>query len=140
LRALAAAGVEGVLVVGYRAEHRLALSLVHSGAADYFALPGDLSQLRAAIEARQRGTENRDARERHARSQRENFDFSRIIGRSTLLRAALERAARIIPHDRASVLITGETGTGKELLAQAIHYNGPRAAAPFVEINCAAIP
>jgi DNA-binding NtrC family response regulator len=140
LRALGAAGVERVLVVGSRAEHRLALSIVHAGAADYFALPGDLAQLRGAVEERRRGTENRTARERLARSQRENFDFSRIIGRSPLLRAALERAARIIPHDRAAVLITGETGTGKELLARAIHYNGPRASAPFVEINCAAIP
>src|SRR5690606_34939769 len=119
---------------------RLALSVVHAGAADYFALPGDLSQLRSALDERRRGTQNRDARERLARSQRENFDFSRIIGRSPILRGSLERAARIIPHDKAAVLITGETGTGKELLAQAIHYNGPRAAAPFVEINCAAIP
>ena len=140
VHALAAAGVEEPLVVGSRAEHRLALAIVQAGAADYFALPGDLAQLRGALEERKRAMESRDAREELARSQRRSFDFSRVIGRSPLLRAALERAARIIPHDRAAVLLTGETGTGKELLAQAIHYNGPRAAAPFVEINCAAIP
>lgn len=140
LRALSAAGVERVLVVGSRAEHRLALAIVAAGAADYFALPGDVTHLKGVIEERRRAGQNRTARERLARSQRESFDFSGIIGRSALLRAALERAARIIPHDRAAVLLTGETGTGKELLAHAIHYNGPRAAAPFVEINCAAIP
>lgn len=140
LRALAAAGADRVLVVGSRAEHRLALAIVRAGASDYFALPNDLEPLRAALAERRRGADSRDARESLARSQRENFDFSRIIGRSQQLRGALERAARIIPHDRAAVLLTGETGTGKELLAQAIHYNGPRAAAPFVEINCAAIP
>ncbi|HEX8361077.1 MAG TPA: sigma 54-interacting transcriptional regulator, partial [Longimicrobium sp.] len=81
-----------------------------------------------------------EAGARLAASERTAFDFGRIIGRSPQLRAALDRAARIIPRDRATVLITGETGTGKELLAQAIHYNGPRAAAPFVELNCAAVP
>jgi DNA-binding NtrC family response regulator len=54
--------------------------------------------------------------------------------------AALDRAARVIPHASATVLLAGETGTGKELLARAIHYDGPRQAAPFVDINCAAIP
>jgi transcriptional regulator with PAS, ATPase and Fis domain len=46
----------------------------------------------------------------------------------------------VIPHGSATVLVTGETGTGKELLARAIHYNGPRRSQPFVEINCSAIP
>ena len=66
--------------------------------------------------------------------------FREIIGESPALRAALERAARVVPHAEATVLITGETGTGKELLARALHYGGPRAAAPFVELNCAALP
>jgi DNA-binding NtrC family response regulator len=46
----------------------------------------------------------------------------------------------VIPHGNATVLLTGETGTGKELFARAVHYNGPRRAAPFVDVNCAAIP
>jgi transcriptional regulator with PAS, ATPase and Fis domain len=71
---------------------------------------------------------------------RAEYDFSQIVGRSQPLRAALERASRIIPHPGASVLLTGETGTGKELFARAIHFNGPRRLGAFVEINCGAIP
>ncbi len=140
VRALAAAGAPAPLVVGARADHRLAATLVRAGAADYFALPGDADALRAAMAERARRRAAHEAGARLAAQERSAFDFGRIIGRSPQMRAALDRAARIIPRDRATVLITGETGTGKELLAQAIHYNGPRAAAPFVELNCAAVP
>jgi DNA-binding NtrC family response regulator len=140
VRELAAAGAPAPLVVGARADHRLAAALGRLGAADYFALPGDADALRTELAGRTRAAEARAAGGRLAKSQRATFDFGRIIGESPGLRGALERAGRIIPHDRATVLITGETGTGKELLAQAIHYNGPRAAAPFVELNCAAVP
>jgi DNA-binding NtrC family response regulator len=137
---LLAAGAPPPLVVGARADHRLAVALVRAGAADYFALPGDLEALRAELADRAGRREAREAGGRLAAAERGHFDFSRIIGRSPQLRAALDRAARIIPRDRATILVTGETGTGKELLAQAIHYNGPRAAQPFVELNCAAVP
>lgn len=140
VRALAAAGSPAPLVVGARADHRLAAMLVRAGAADYFALPADLEALRAEMAERARRRQARAAGARLAASERATFDFGKIIGRSPQLRAALDRAARIIPRDRATILITGETGTGKELLAQAIHYNGPRAGAPFVELNCAAVP
>ncbi|HUE95581.1 MAG TPA: sigma-54 factor interaction domain-containing protein, partial [Longimicrobiaceae bacterium] len=139
VRAIAAAG-HRPLVVGADRDHRFAISLLRSGAADYFALPHDLEPLRASVtgaaEALGRGRINGGRRP----SDPTAYDFGEIIGRSPALRATLERAARIIPHDAASVLLTGETGTGKELLARAIHFNGPRAAGAFVEINCAAIP
>jgi len=140
LRELAAAGAPPPLVVGARADHRLAVALVRAGAADYFSLPGDVRALRDEVAERARRRAAQAAGGRLAASERQTFDFSRIIGRSPQLRGALDRAARIIPHGRATVLVTGETGTGKELLAHAIHYNGPRAAAPFVELNCNAIP
>ncbi|HEX6042461.1 sigma-54 dependent transcriptional regulator, partial [Longimicrobium sp.] len=140
LREMAAAGAPAPLVVGARADHRLAVALVRAGAADYFALPADVQALRDEIAERARRREAQAAGGRLAAAERQAFDFSRIIGRSPQLRAALDRASRIIPHGKATVLVTGETGTGKELMAQAIHYNGPRAAAPFVELNCNAIP
>ncbi|HEU0055283.1 MAG TPA: sigma-54 dependent transcriptional regulator [Longimicrobium sp.] len=140
IRALVAAGAPAPLVIGARADHRLAVELVRAGAADYFALPGDVEALRAEIGDRARRRDARQAGGRLAEAEKHAFDFGKIIGKSPQLRAALDRAARIIPRDRATVLVTGETGTGKELMAQAIHYNGPRGAAPFVELNCAAVP
>jgi DNA-binding NtrC family response regulator len=140
IRALAAAGAPAPLVVGARADHRLAVELVRAGAADYFALPGDVEALRAEVGDRARRRDARQAGGRLAAAEKHAFDFGKIIGKSAQLRAALDRAARIIPRDRATILVTGETGTGKELMAQAIHYNGPRGAAPFVELNCAAVP
>ncbi len=140
LRSLAAAGAPAPLVVGVRAEHRLAAALVKAGAADYFALPGDLHALEEEVAERARRREARAAGGRLAAAERQTFDFGRIIGQSPQIRAALDRASRIIPRAQATVLITGETGTGKELMAQAVHYNGPRASQPFVELNCNAIP
>ena len=66
--------------------------------------------------------------------------FAAIVGESDTIKTVLARAARLLPHRNATVLIVGETGTGKELLARALHAGGPRRAAPFVAINCSALP
>jgi formate hydrogenlyase transcriptional activator len=68
-----------------------------------------------------------------------NVAEQELIGRSARFRAALEQVKVVAPADCA-VLIQGETGTGKELIAQAIHNNSPRCNGPFVKLNCAAIP
>jgi len=66
-------------------------------------------------------------------------EFERIVGKSPALEAVLEQVERVAPTD-ASVLIQGETGTGKELIAQAIHNVSKRYGLPYVKLNCAAIP
>ena len=140
LPALPAAPDVPVFAVGASTSHRLAARAVAAGAADYFALPGDRDALQAALEAaiaRRRSALDRAAL---AHLEAQSHAFREIVGESPALRQALERAARVLPHGDATVLITGETGTGKELLARAVHYGGPRAAAPFVELNCAALP
>ena len=127
-------------VVGSTADHRLAVSAMRSGAQEYFALPGDLEALRSWVtDAGKRLGEQRDG---SAFASREGmkYAFDGILGSSPALRAALTRAARVIPHGNVTVLLSGETGTGKELFARAIHYNGPRSRQPFVDVNCTAIP
>ncbi len=140
LARLAAPADTPVIAVGAATSHRIGAQIVAAGAADYFALPDDRDGLRDAVAAaleRRRAALGRAAL---AHLEAQAYAFREIVGRSPALRAVLERAAHVVPHRDATLLITGETGTGKELLARALHYGGPRAAAPFVELNCAALP
>ena len=129
-----------VLAVGASTGHRHAAHAVAAGAADYFALPEDRDALRDTIAAAVARRDEAAARAALAHLESQTYAFREIVGESAALRAALERAARVLPHAEATILVSGETGTGKELLARALHYGGPRADAPFVEVNCAAIP
>ena len=68
------------------------------------------------------------------------FGFENVVGESTALRDAVRLATRVARSRRTTVLLIGETGTGKELFARGIHYASSSASEPFVAINCAAIP
>ena len=68
----------------------------------------------------------------------ERYSFENIVGNAAPMQAVFKTVAQIAPS-RASVLITGETGTGKELIAAAIHERSPRAKGPFVKLHCAAL-
>jgi two-component system, NtrC family, response regulator HydG len=127
-------------LIGAATDHRLAAAAVQAGASDYFALPADLDLLRRSLERVGREADARAAAAHFADAERRATGFEAILGNSAALRKVLEQARRIAVHRDLTVLIGGETGTGKELLARALHYGSPRAAEPFVEVNCAAIP
>jgi Nif-specific regulatory protein len=73
------------------------------------------------------------------RAVRQQHGFDNIVGRSIVMRRIFEQV-RLVSKWNTTVLIRGETGTGKELIANAIHYNSPRARGPLVKLNCAALP
>ncbi len=113
-----------------------AVEATRRGAYDFLEKPLDtdriLVTLRNALQ--QRGLVQENARLRGEVESRHE-----IVGSSFAIRALLDRLEKVAPTD-ARVLITGENGTGKELVARAIHRLSTRADAPFVEVNCAAIP
>ena len=125
-------------VVGARESHRFAAEAVRRGASDYFVLPSDLDLLRRTLRARVEAARERARRTGELRGPGD--PFRELLGGSATLRAALTKARRVLPHGDVTVLITGETGTGKELMARALHDGGPRVEGPFVAVNCAAIP
>ncbi len=127
-------------MVGAAHDHRLAVSVIRAGVQEYFALPADLEALRSWVADAGRLVGETLEGTAFASREGQKYTFNGILGRSPALSAALTRAARVIPHGNVTVLLLGETGTGKELFARAIHYNGPRAAQPFVDVNCTAIP
>ena len=115
-----------------------AVTAMQQGAFNYLLKPLDIAQLRTVTEkAAQSVSLRRTNLELHRRLD-EKFGFQGVVGDSPQMREVIERLKRIAPT-KASVLIEGATGTGKELVAQAIHQNSPRKNKPFVALNCAAL-
>ncbi len=127
-----------VIVVTGHGTVTSAVAAMQQGAFTYLQKPLDLSHLRTAVDRASEGVRlKRQNLELHQRLD-EKFGFEGVVGQSPQMLALVERLKRIAPTD-ATVLIQGETGTGKELVAQAIHQNSPRKNKPFVALNCAAL-
>jgi DNA-binding NtrC family response regulator len=128
-----------VLIVSALDSAKAAVEALQHGAADYIVKGFDIAELRARaanlLRVADLGAEN----ERLRRELVADGQFGRMIGAAPAMRRVFEMAERAAKTD-ATILILGESGTGKDLLAQEIHGRSPRAAKPFVAVNCAALP
>ena len=117
----------------------VAVEAMKRGAYDFLTKPVNLEKLELligrALEVRKTKEENTDLHERLDKK----YSFEGIIGESGSLAAVLERVRLVAPAN-TTVLLEGETGTGKELIAQSLHQNSNRAREPFVAVHCAALP
>jgi DNA-binding NtrC family response regulator len=120
-----------IILLAETSSEDLAIAAIKAGVTDYFKVPFDAVDLAASVHALV-----------HAASPRSSPPADpapAIVGSSRMMRDLRQYIEKIAGID-TSVLITGETGTGKDLVAQALHRHGPRRQKPFVSINCAAIP
>jgi DNA-binding NtrC family response regulator len=128
-----------VLIVSALDTAKTAVEALRSGATDYIVKGFDIEELRTRVanllKIADLGVEN----ERLRRELVAEGHFGRMLGASAAMRRVFEMASRVAPTD-ATVLILGESGTGKDLLAQEIHARSPRADKPLVAVNCAALP
>jgi len=115
-----------------------AVEAMRRGAFDFLTKPVNLEKLEILIK---RALNSRSVEEENAALHErldEKYSFDGIVGNSRAITEVLDQVKLVAPS-RATVLLQGETGTGKELIAQSIHQNSPRARAPFVAVHCAAL-
>lgn len=126
-----------IMVTGHASVPK-AVKAMQLGAFNFLEKPLNTDRLRAVTQKAAEAVQLRKANSELHQRLDEKYGFEGIIYASDKIRGIIERIKRIAPTD-ASVLIAGDTGTGKELIAQALHQNSPRRKKPFVALNCAAL-
>jgi DNA-binding NtrC family response regulator len=128
-----------ILMMTAHATVESAIEAMKLGAMDYLQKPFEIDELLVVVN---RALEHQRLRSEHRylRHERdEQFDHYGLIGRSRVMEEIIHRAERVA-ETKSTVLITGETGTGKELVARAIHHRSAQRDMPLIKVNCAAIP
>ncbi len=139
LRKLAAADPQcPVILMARGASVDAAIEALKAGALDYLAKPFDRERLRDVLVTVRKRVERRETLLRIDADLAKQFEFYGMVGRSPAMQELFDTIRRLAPHLR-TVLITGETGTGKELVAKALHRLGPRRDKRLVTLNCSAV-
>ena len=131
-----------VIVVMMSAYHMVdrAVEAMKLGAYDYLVKPFHLADLTATL---RRASEMLSLRVRlrdTVETAKGRYDFGKVVTQNSTMREMLEMARKAAETDHTTILIQGESGTGKGVLARAIHYGSPRASQPLLELNCATLP
>lgn len=127
-----------ILMTGFGSVETAVEAMKH-GASDYLTKPVKKDELMRVIERVVREASLRREVSRLRKEVHKEYSFHQILGKSKPMQAVFDLIKRVADSP-TNVLITGESGTGKELVAKAIHYNSDRKDAPFIPVNCAAIP
>src|SRR5437899_8818971 len=116
------------------------IAALRGGAYDFIGKPINLEELHVAIRNGIEASRLRREVNLFRRERAQQFSFDQIIGESPAMREMLSIARKVAESEVSSVLLQGESGTGKDLVAKAIHYQSMRVDGPFIAINCAALP
>jgi len=116
------------------------IAAFRAGAYDVLTKPIDLGKLQIAVRNAFQTEKARPKAQKPLLSPAAKFNFEQIIGESPKIKELISLAEKVAASNVSSILLQGESGTGKDILAKAIHYSSERANNPFVAINCAAIP
>jgi two-component system, NtrC family, response regulator AtoC len=127
-----------IIMTGY-GNIQTAVDAIRMGAYDYLPKPFQLDEMVMRVE---KGLHDRQLKSENSMLRSElqgKYQFTNLVGHSGAIQQ-IYRMVAAVAHKTSTILITGETGTGKELIARAIHYNGSRKDQPLVSVNCGAIP
>jgi len=127
-----------VILMTAHASVESAIEAVKLGALDYISKPIDFERLEGLLTTVRRGIERRQALLAADTDMASRFEFHGMIGRSPAMQELFDDLRRLAPHVR-NILVTGETGTGKELVARALHKLGPRRDRRLITFNCSAV-
>ena len=118
----------------------VAVNAIKLGASEYISKPFNFKEIQTLLENIKQKISTRNEIQLLRRQQKDIVTFDHIIGESPTMKKIIQEAKKISRYETTTVLLLGESGTGKDQFARAIHYESARRAKPFVTINCSSLP
>ncbi|GBD96516.1 MAG TPA: sigma-54-dependent Fis family transcriptional regulator [Nitrospirae bacterium] len=129
-----------VIIITAHGDIETAVSAIKLGAYDFIEKPFELDRISVLIKKAMETVHLKREVNLFREEKFDTYSFNNIVGESAAMKDVITLAKKVAESDANTILIQGESGTGKSLLARAIHYYSPRASEPFVEVTCTAIP